>query len=53
MEVILTFWPIMLAFVSFFVWLIRLEASSVENGKEIKRLWNQRREDMELSRQWT
>ena len=51
MEIILTFWPIMLAFVSFFVWLIRLEASSVENGKEIKRLWNQRREDMELSRQ--
>jgi hypothetical protein len=26
MEIILTFWPIMLAFVSFFVWLIRLEA---------------------------
>ena len=51
MELILTFWPIMLAFVSFFVWLIRLEARSVENGKEIKRLWNQRREDMELSRQ--
>lgn len=51
MELILTFWPIMLAFVSFFVWLIRLESRSVENGKEIKRLWNQRREDMELSRQ--
>lgn len=51
MESILTFWPIILAFVSFFVWLIRLESRSVENGKEIKRLWNQRREDMELSRQ--
>lgn len=51
MEILLTFWPIILAFVSFFVWLIRLEARSVENGKEIKRLWNQRREDMELSRQ--
>ena len=51
MELILTFWPIILAFVSFFVWLIRLESCSVENGKEIKRLWNQRREDMELSRQ--
>ena len=51
MELILTFWPIILAFVSFFVWLIRLESRSVENGKEIKRLWNQRREDMELSRQ--
>ena len=51
MESILTFWPIILAFVSFFVWLIRLEARSVENGKEIKRLWNQRKEDLDLSRQ--
>ena len=51
MELIRTFWPIGLAFVAFLVWLIRLEARSVENSKEIKRLWNQRREDMELSRQ--
>jgi hypothetical protein len=51
MDVILTFWPIILGFVAFLVWLIRLEARSVENSKEIKRLWNQRREDMELSRQ--
>jgi hypothetical protein len=51
MELIRTFWPIGLAFVAFLVWLIRLEAQSVENGKEIKRLWNQRREDLEASRQ--
>jgi hypothetical protein len=51
MDLVLTFWPIILAFVAFFVWLIRLEARSVENSKEIKRLWNQRKEDMELSRQ--
>jgi hypothetical protein len=51
MELIRTFWPVGLAFVAFLVWLIRLEARSVENSKEIKRLWNQRREDMELSRQ--
>lgn len=51
MELIRTFWPIGLAFVAFLVWLIRLEARSVENSKEIKRLWNQRKEDMELSRQ--
>ena len=36
---------------SFLIWLIRLEARSVENSKEIKRLWNQRKEDMEMSRQ--
>jgi hypothetical protein len=50
-DLIATFWPMAMAFVAFFVWLIRLEARSVENGKEIKRLWNQRKEDMELSRQ--
>ena len=51
MDLVLTFWPIILGFVAFLVWLIRLEARSVENSKEIKRLWNQRKEDMELSRQ--
>ena len=51
MDLIRTFWPIAVAFVAFLVWLIRLESRSVENGKEIKRLWNQRKEDMELSRQ--
>lgn len=51
MDLLLTFWPIILGFIAFLVWLIRLEARSVENGKEIKRLWNQRKEDMELSKQ--
>lgn len=51
MELVRTFWPVFIGSVLFLVWLIRLEARSVENGKEIKRLWNQRREDMELSRQ--
>lgn len=50
-ENILKFWPIVLAFVGFLVWLIRLESRSIENTKEIKRLWNQRKEDMEISRQ--
>jgi hypothetical protein len=51
MELVRTFWPVFIGSILFLVWLIRLEARSVENGKEIKRLWNQRREDMELSRQ--
>jgi hypothetical protein len=50
-DIIITFWPMAMAFVAFFVWLIRLEARSVENGKEIKRLWNQRKEDLEMSKQ--
>jgi hypothetical protein len=49
-ENILKFWPVLLAFVGFLVWLIRLEARSVENTKEIKRLWNQRKEDMDLAK---
>ena len=50
-ETILKFWPILVGFVGFLVWLIRLESRSIENTKEIKRLWNQRKEDMEISRQ--
>jgi hypothetical protein len=49
-ENILKFWPIFLGFVGFLVWLIRLEARSVENTKEIKRLWNQRKEDLDASK---
>lgn len=51
MELVKALWPIALAFVGFLAWLIRLEGRSIENGKEIKRLWNQRKEDQELSRQ--
>ena len=50
-DLIRTFWPISVGFVAFLIWLIRLEARSVENSKEIKRLWNQRKEDLDLSRQ--
>ena len=49
-ETLLKFWPILMGFVGFLVWLIRLEARSVENTKEIKRLWNQRKEDMDLAK---
>ena len=51
MELIKTFWPIALGFIGATVWLIRLEARSIENEKEIKRLWLQRKEDLEMSRQ--
>lgn len=49
MQGIFAYWPIAVSFVAIAVWLVRLEAGSVENGKEIKRLWNQRREDMEAA----
>jgi hypothetical protein len=49
MQNLLPYWPIGVSFVAVTVWLVRLEAGSAENGKEIKRLWNQRREDMEAT----
>jgi hypothetical protein len=49
MEGIIKYWPIAASLVAVVVWLVRLEASSAENTKEIKRLWNQRREDMEAA----
>lgn len=49
MEGIFAYWPIGVSFVAVVVWLVRLEAGSAENTKEIKRLWNQRREDMEAA----
>lgn len=51
MDAILKFWPVAVGFVGFLVWLIRLEARSVENTKEIRRIWSQRKEDQEASRQ--
>ena len=50
MDLVRAYWPIFLGFVTFLIWLVRLESRSIENGKEIKRLWNQRREDLEASR---
>lgn len=49
MQNLLPYWPIGVSFVAVVVWLVRLEAGSAENTKEIKRLWNQRREDMDAA----
>ena len=50
MEFVRTFWPVILGFITFLAWLVRLESRSLENEREIKRLWNQRKEDLEASR---
>jgi hypothetical protein len=49
-QIVFVLWPIAVAFVTFLVWLIRLESRSIENSKEIKRLWNQRKEDLEAAK---
>lgn len=51
MEILKSYWPMVVASLGFFAWLIRLEARAMDNTKEIKRLWNQRREDLEASKE--
>jgi hypothetical protein len=45
------FWGIIAAVVATIVWLVRLEARGVANAAEIRRIWAQRKEDMEAARQ--
>jgi len=44
-------WKVAAAFVAFIVWLVRLEAKGLQNEREIKRLWNQRKEDLDAARE--
>jgi hypothetical protein len=49
-EVIKEFWFLLAAVVSAVAWLIRLEARGITNAAEIRRLWAQRKEDMDAAR---
>ena len=51
MELLLQFWPVVVGFVALVAWLVRLEARAMDNTKEIKRLWNQRKEDIQASKE--
>lgn len=51
MDLLIQFWPIVVGFVGLIVWLVRLEARAMDNTKEIKRLWAQRKEDLEASKE--
>lgn len=44
-------WKVAAAAVAFLVWLVRLEAKGLQNEREIKRLWNQRKEDLDAARE--
>jgi len=50
-ELLLQFWPVVVGFVALVAWLVRLEARAMDNTKEIKRLWNQRKEDIQASKE--
>lgn len=50
-ELIKDFWAIIVGFIGLVVWLVRLEARAIGNEAELRRLWAQRREDMESQRE--
>jgi hypothetical protein len=50
-DMIRTFWPIAGATLAVIVWLIRLEARGISNATEVKRLWSQRKEDMQVAKE--
>jgi hypothetical protein len=47
MELIREWWAVALGVVAGIVWLSRLEWRGLNNEKEIKRLWSQRKEDLD------
>ena len=50
MDVLREFWTLFAGGFAVVVWLVRLEARGVSNAAEIKRLWTQRKEDMEAAK---
>ena len=51
MEMLREFWVIVLGAVAGLVWRVRLEARGLSNKREIKRLWTQRKEDMDAAKE--
>lgn len=49
-EFLRDFWGAIVAAVGLIAWIIRLEARSLSNAEEIRRLWAQRREDLDAAR---
>jgi hypothetical protein len=47
MQDYLDLWPIVVGLVAALFWLSRLEWRGLQNSAEIKRLWSQRKEDLE------
>ena len=47
MDVLKEWWGLILSAVATVVWLVRLESRGKTNATEIKRLWSQRKEDLE------
>lgn len=49
LETLTDYWPVVLTTIGFIVWLVRLESRSVAIEKELKRMAEQRKEDLKNS----
>ena len=49
-DIMRDFWAIIAAAIGVIVWFIRLESRGIANAADIKRLWSQRKEDMEAAK---
>lgn len=49
-DILRDFWFLIVAGVSSVAWLIRLEARGIANAAEVRRLWAQRKEDMDAAK---
>jgi hypothetical protein len=50
-DVIREFWALIMAGIAGLVWLVRLESRGLSNEREIRRLWSQRREDLDAAKE--
>ena len=50
-EIIRDFWGVIAALIGAVAWLVRLESRGITNAAEIKRLWGQRKDDMDAARE--
>ncbi|ASM72500.1 MULTISPECIES: hypothetical protein [Roseobacteraceae] len=48
-DLIRDFWAALAAVFAFLLWMVRLEAKAIGNEREIRRLWTQRKEDLEVA----
>lgn len=50
-EIIRDFWAVIVGALGLVVWLVRLEARGISNAADVRRLWAQRKEDMEAQKE--
>nr|WP_309504269.1 hypothetical protein [uncultured Roseovarius sp.] len=50
MEFVRDFWGIIAAAMGAVAWLVRLESRGIANAAEVKRLWAQRKEDLQAAK---